>query len=128
MRDKFLGTGRPGFRPLEKIRTALRGLRYAVLLDFAVSYKLVLTVPVLASCVYYRKWLDLSEVLLATGLMVVAELFNTTVEALSDVVRPEEDQRIRVVKDIAAAAVGVSILVWAVIVLGQGFRVWQSLV
>lgn len=127
MRNKFLGTGRRGFRPLQKVRTALRGLRYAVLLDFAVSYKLVLTVLVLASCLYYRKWLDLSVVLLATALMVVAELFNTTIEALCDFVRPEADRRIRIVKDIAAAAVGVSILVWAGIVLGQGVRVWEEL-
>jgi hypothetical protein len=68
MRDKYLGTGRPGFRPLEKIRTALRGLRYAVLPDLAVSDELVRTVSVLASSVYDRRWLNLSEILLTMTL------------------------------------------------------------
>lgn len=127
MRNKFLGTGRTGFRPIQKTRTALSGLRYAALLDFAVSYKLALTVVVVWGCLYYEKWLDLSLIVLATGLMVIAELFNTAVEALCDALRPQEDQRIGIVKDIAAAAAGVSILVWSVVVLGQGIQLWKVL-
>ena len=40
MRNKFLGTGESGYRPLRKIATVFSGLRYAVLYDFSVTYKL----------------------------------------------------------------------------------------
>ena len=48
MRHKFLGTGDPGYHPLRKLRTVFSGLRYAVVYDFSVAYKLVLSALVLA--------------------------------------------------------------------------------
>ena len=49
-------------------------------------------------------------VLLASGAVITAELFNTAIEALADRVQPEPDPAIRIVKDCAAAAVLVSSL------------------
>ena len=49
MRNKFLGTGEPGYHPLRKLRVVLSGLRYAALYDFSVAYKLVLSAVVLAA-------------------------------------------------------------------------------
>jgi len=42
---------------------------------------------------------------MATGMVLVAELFNTAVEALADHLHPEQHPEIRAVKDIAAGAV-----------------------
>ena len=47
MRNKLLGTGDAGYHPLRKLRTALSGLRYAVLYDWSVTYKLIASVVVL---------------------------------------------------------------------------------
>ncbi|MDR7097313.1 hypothetical protein [Hydrogenophaga laconesensis] len=47
MRNKFLGTGEPGYHPLRKAAVVLAGLRYAALHDFSVLYKAVLSVLVL---------------------------------------------------------------------------------
>ena len=115
MRNKFLGTGQQGFRPLRKVRVVLSGLRYAILYDFAVTYKILLSVLLLAGCFYYRRWLDFGIVLVATGLMLVAEMVNTTIEALCDFLEPRENEKIGIIKDIAAAAAGISILVWCVV-------------
>ena len=123
MRNKFLGTGQQGFRPLRKMSVALSGLRYAVFYDFAVSYKLVLSILILALCFYYRQWLDFGMVLIVTGFMVVAEMFNTTIEALCDFVEPAHNEKIGIIKDIAAAATSVSILVWFVIIAIEVVRV-----
>ena len=49
MRHKFLGIGEPGWHPLRKIATVLSGLRYAVVYDFSVAYKLVLSAIVLTA-------------------------------------------------------------------------------
>ena len=48
------------------------------------------------------EWL---AVAFAVGLVLSAEAFNTAVERLADVVQPAQDERIRDVKDLAAAAV-----------------------
>jgi diacylglycerol kinase (ATP) len=125
MRNKFLGTGLQGFHPVRKVRIVLSGLRYAILYDWAVTYKIVLSSPVLLACFYYRQWLDAGLVFVATALMLVAEMFNTTIEALCDFVEPAENEKIGIIKDIAAAAAGISILIWAVVLLVEILRVWQ---
>ena len=115
MRNKFLGTGDAGYHPLRKLRTVLSGLRYAVAYDFSVAYKLVLSVVVLAMTFALRAWVNVLLVLLATGLVLVAEMFNSAIEALCDFVEERHNEKIKVIKDIAAAAVGVTILMWVVV-------------
>jgi diacylglycerol kinase (ATP) len=127
MQNKFLGTGHQGFHPLRKMRIALSGARYAVLHDFAVAYKVVLSVVILFWCFWYRQWLDFSIVFLATGMMMVAEIFNTTIEALCDFLEPQENAKIGIIKDIAAAAAGISILVWGVTLSLEAVHVWQAM-
>ncbi len=62
-----------------------------------------------------RAWVDVLLVLLATGLVLVAEMFNSAIEALCDFVEERHNEKIKVIKDIAAAAVGVTILMWVVV-------------
>lgn len=127
MRNKFLGTGEPGYHPLRKIRTVLSGLRYAVLHDFSVTYKLILSVLVLGAAFAFRQWLDALLVLVATALVLAAELLNSAVEAVCDFLETRENVRIRVIKDIAAAAAGLTILVWAVVLAVEFSRLWPRL-
>ncbi len=122
MRNKFLGTGEPGYHPLHKIRTVLSGLRYAVFYDFSVAYKLALSLVVLAVAFGLREWVDFMLVMLVTGLVLVAELFNSAIEALCDFVEERHNEKIKVIKDIAAAGVGITILLWAVILAVEAWR------
>ncbi len=127
MRNKFLGIGEPGYHPLRKLRVILNGLRYAVLHDFSVLYKVVLSAVILVWSVSLHAWLDMALIILATGVALTAELFNTAVEALCDFVEARHNENIRMIKDIAAAAAGVAILAWAV-VIGTGFiDMWPRL-
>ncbi|MFM2302652.1 MAG: hypothetical protein RLZZ135_55 [Cyanobacteriota bacterium] len=112
----------PGYHPLKKFRIILKGLHVAVVTDFSVAYKLVLSLPILAlACVFY-KWVDLTLVLLATGIMLLGELFNSAIENLCDFVEPEQNPQIGIIKDIAAAAAGIGIFVWAAILIGEGLQ------
>jgi diacylglycerol kinase len=124
MRNKFLGTGEPGYYPLRKIKVWGSGLRYAIWYDFSVAYKVVLSVVVLAFCFYFRQWIDLLMVVVVTGLMLIIEMLNTTIEALCDFVEDRENFRIKVIKDIAAAATGIAILIWLVVFLAELSRIW----
>ena len=127
MQNKFLGTGEPGFRPIRKIRGGLRGTWYAIRFDFAVAYKLALSIPLLVACFHYKQWLDFGVILVATGMMLVAEMFNTTIEALCDFLVDEQNEKIGIIKDIAAAAAGVSIFVWTAVIVTESIRVWGLL-
>ena len=65
-------------------------------------------------------WLKISllewvAVAFAIGLVFSGEIFNSAIEGLSDVVCPERDDRIKKVKDLAAAAVLVNAITAAVI-------------
>lgn len=126
MRHKFLGIGNPGYHPLRKLRTVFSGLRYAVIYDYSVAYKLVLSALVLAAAFALRAWVDLLLILVVTALVLVAEILNSSIEALCDFVETRHNERIKVIKDIAAAAVGISIFVWFVVLIVEASRFWQA--
>ncbi|PKN94717.1 MAG: diacylglycerol kinase [Chloroflexi bacterium HGW-Chloroflexi-6] len=126
MRNKFLGTGQQGFNPIRKLRIAYSGLRYAILNESSVAIEIILSALVLTACFYYRQWLDFNIVLVATGLMLIAEMVNTAIEALCDFVEAGHNEKIGIIKDVASAAVGISILVWSVTLLMEIVRLWQG--
>lgn len=127
MRNKFLGTGEAGYHPLRKIKIVLSGLRFAVLYDFSVAYKMVLSAIVLALALIFQRWVDFELILLATGLVLMAELFNSAIEAICDFLEDRENEKIRAIKDIAAAAVGISIAVWLTVIVSDLARLAVSL-
>ncbi len=124
MRNKFLGTGEPGYHPLRKLQTIYSGLHYAVVYDFSVAWKLVLSLVVLGVSMPLREWLDVLMILIATAFVLAAELFNSAIEALCDFVETRHNDKIRVIKDIAAAAVGIAMLAWLLVL---GFEVEEML-
>jgi diacylglycerol kinase (ATP) len=119
MRNKFLGTGQPGFHPFRKLKVFISGFRYAFLYDFSVAYKLVLSIVILAVCLFFHKWVDFLTIFAVTIIMLIAEMFNTTTEALCDFIETHKNEKIRVIKDIAAAATGLSILLWLVVLITE---------
>ncbi len=127
MRNKFLGTGEPGYHPLRKLAVVLAGLRYAALHDFSVLYKAVLSVLVLGLALWLRAWVDAAVILLATGVVLAAELFNTAIEALCDFVETRHNDKIGIIKDVAAAATGVAILAWAIVLAVELMELWPRL-
>lgn len=115
----------PSYRPIQKLKVILSGLHIAVVTDFSVAYKVILSVPVLGFAFFFRQWVDFSLILLAMGLMLISELFNSALEVLCDFVEPQRNEQIRIVKDIAAASAGLSILVWAIILVVESVRLLQ---
>ena len=47
----------------------------------------------------------------------MAELFNSAIEAVCDFLETRENEKIRAIKDIAAAAVGIGVVVWLTVVI-----------
>ena len=64
----------------------------------------------------FREWIDVLLILLATAFVLVAEIFNSAIEALCDFVETRENPKIKVIKDMAAAAVGIAMAVWLAVI------------
>lgn len=80
---------------------------------------LVLVAGAAAGC----SGIELALLAAAIGLVLAAELLNTAIELLTDLVCPEEDPRAAAVKDVSAAAVlvvcGVAVAVAGFLLLGR---------
>jgi diacylglycerol kinase (ATP) len=127
MRHKFLGTGEPGYHPLRKIRTIFSGLRYAVLYDFSVAWKLAVSLMVLVAALFARDWVDALLVIVVTALVLVAEIMNSAIEALCDFVETRHNEKIGIIKDIAAAGVGIAMLAWVLVLGFEVEEMWRNL-
>ena len=125
MYNKFLETGEKGYHPLRKIKVCLSGLRYAIHYDFSVAYKIYLSVGILIVSFLLRQWIDSLFILAATALVLIAEMFNSAIEALCDFIETNENHKIKVIKDISAAAAGISILLWTVVMLVELSQLWR---
>ena len=124
MRNKFLGTGESGHHPVKKIKVCLDGIYYAARFDFSFAYEMFLSIVILITCFILRQWLDFFFILTAMALVLMAELFNSAIEALCDFVEIRKNEKIKVIKDISASAVGIGILLWAIIIAVELVRLW----
>jgi diacylglycerol kinase (ATP) len=122
MENKFLGTGEEGYHPLRKLKVVFSGLRFAFVHDFSVMYKFILSIFVIIPAFMFSSLLDASLIVLATGAMLAAEMFNTAIEAICDFMETNYNEKIGIIKDIAAAATGILIFTWMFVI---GFEVYK---
>lgn len=126
MKNKFLETGEHGYHPLRKFKIIVSGLRYAVIYDFSVLYKIVISGLILIPVLLFNEWIDASIIILATGVMLAAEVFNTALEAVCDFMETRYNEKIRIIKDIAAAAAGITILTWLMVLFIEVLKVYPK--
>lgn len=126
-RNKFSGPDNRPYRPLRKFHVIMSGLRFAAINDFSVLYKLILSLLILVPVLIFNTPLDVSLLVLATGFMLAAELLNTTIESICDYIQPEFDEKIGVIKDVAAAATGIAIFAWMVVLVIELYEIWSHL-
>jgi len=120
---------RPSRSRVESFRFAFSGIWYALRTQPNTQIHAVVTVGLLA----LAAWLGLSRaewaiLALTIGLVWVAELLNTALEALMDLVSPDIHPLARVAKDVSAAAVLITaIIAVAVGLLLLGPPLWAKL-
>jgi undecaprenol kinase len=90
---------------------ALRGFAHALRSEASLRLQALAGAAAFAVLIVLRPpavWWAL--VLLASAAVVAAELFNTAIEHLADVLHPQQSPGVRVVKDCAAAGVLIAVL------------------
>jgi diacylglycerol kinase (ATP) len=95
-----------------------------VIYDFSVAWKLLVSLAVLALALLARDWVDALLIIMVTALVLVAEIMNSAIEALCDFVETRHNDKIGIIKDIAAAGVGIAMLAWLLVL---GFEVEEML-
>ena len=91
------------------------GLRFAVLYDWSVAHKLVLSAVVLMVALVIRSWVDFQLILVVTALVLVAEIVNSAIEAVCDFVKESHNHKTKVIKDMVAVVVGIIMFDWVVV-------------
>jgi diacylglycerol kinase (ATP) len=76
-------------------------------------------------CFILRQWIDFFFIFKATALVLMAELFNSTIEVLCDFIETSVNPKIKVIKDISTAAVGIGIVLWTTITSFEFVRLWH---
>ncbi len=97
---------------LFSFKYAFSGLRYVIVSQRNAWIHAVVTLLVVVVAALLKLTLqDWGILLLAIGLVWTAEIFNTAIEALVDLVSPQPHPLAKIVKDTSAAAVLVSAIV-----------------
>lgn len=113
---------------LLRLRFAVAGLGHAVRAENSFRIHLVAFLAVLLLLLILRPgpgWWAL--VLLASGGVLAAELFNTAIEHLADHLHPDVHPSIRVVKDCAAAAVLLAVLGAVAVAAALFVHLWHRM-
>ena len=107
---------------LRSYRFAWNGISHSTKHENNFRYQIIAGLVVIVAGLYLklniRSWLI---IILLIGLVLMAELFNTAIERLADIVHPEEHPEIGKVKDVAAGAVlviSVTAFIIGVIIFG----------
>ena len=104
------------YRPLKKTRVAFAGLAHVLKYDVSVTYKLLISVVLLALSVWQGHNFNAILLVIATGNVVSTELLNSSIELLCDFHTTAYNPKIKVIKDVSALAVSASIVVWVLAV------------
>jgi len=107
-------------RFLVSFRYAFRGVRWMARHEPNMRFHLLATVAVVAAAAAFRlpieQW---AALVFAIALVLLGETLNTAIEVVLDLVHPEDDERVGVVKDVAAtstAAAGSAVIACIVFV------------
>lgn len=85
---------------------ALKGLAGAVRDEAHMRFHVIAALAVVAVAAFFGVTaVEWGILVLCIALVLAAEVFNSAIERLADVAQPRHDERIRLVKDMAAGAV-----------------------
>lgn len=93
------------------VRDAWRGIVFTFKNERNFRIEIIFSVVVIGSLIFLGGgWLDFFIVLVAIFIVLIAEIVNTAIEKLVDMVQPEQHPRAGIIKDISAGFVFVSVI------------------
>lgn len=98
-----------GFSIKERLKSfvyALNGIKYTLLTqhNFQIQITLAL-IAILLGFLLEISWLEWISIIIVIGMVLAAEIFNSSIEELTNLISPEKNKIAGIVKDISAGAV-----------------------
>jgi diacylglycerol kinase len=107
---------------LKSFKYAFNGFRHLILNEHNARIHLLATVIVMAAIfLFHLTKMEATAVIIVVGMVWMAELFNSSIEKSMDFISSDHHPRIKIIKDLAAAAVlvaAITALITGVIVFG----------
>jgi diacylglycerol kinase (ATP) len=100
---------------IKSFKYAIRGLSHVVAQPNMLIHMIIAFMVILAGLALKLKNTDWILVILAIGMVLAAESFNTSIEKLTDIVSPNQNEAAGRVKDISAGAVLICAVTAAII-------------
>ncbi len=105
-----------GRRTSRSFGHAARGIVHALKTEQNLQIHVLIAIVVLGLSIYLHvSPLELAIILLAIALVLTAEVINTVVEDLLDLIHPERHPAVGLIKDVLAGAVLIAALIAAII-------------
>lgn len=91
---------------------AISGLIYAIKIERNLQIHIIVALLVLVISMFLEiSRLEMVALVFVMGLVIMSEMFNTSIEGMMDLVQSEDHIKVRIYKDVAAGAVFVSTMV-----------------
>jgi diacylglycerol kinase (ATP) len=105
------------YHPITNHLYAIRGFYDAFRLEHSLRIQFALGLTSVLVSLYIQSY-SLAVLNFIMAIFVMSgEMFNTAIERLCDLVQPEKDERVRVIKDVTAAAVLTLAVGWATLLI-----------
>ena len=90
---------------------AFKGIATAFKSEFNLRFHCIATLIVIIAAIFFQvNRMQFCVLLLCCGFVITAEIFNTAIETLTNLVSPAENNLARKTKDMAAAAVLIAVI------------------
>ena len=91
---------------------AFNGLKILFSEEHNARVHLIATIIVISASIFYKlntyEWI---AIIFSIGIVFITELFNTAIENIADFLTTEKNDKIKIIKDLSAAAVLISALI-----------------
>lgn len=102
---------------MKRFKYAFRGILFAFKTQINFRIHIIVAILVICAGFFFKiKPMEWLSIIIAISLVLAAELFNTAIETLVDLVSPDYNERAGLIKDVAAGAVLIAAL--ASIIIG----------
>ena len=110
-------TSKPSLlKVLKSIKYALNGIKHGAATQLNFKVHLIISILVIIAGIVFKisitQWL---MILIVMAMVFSAELFNTAIEGIVDIVSPEYNDKAGLIKDCAAAAVLITAIAAAIV-------------
>lgn len=91
---------------INSFKYAFNGIKEALTTEDNLAFHLIASVFVIIFAYFFKfSLIEFSIVIITISMVIMAEITNTIIEKLSDIINPEKSEKIRIIKDMSAAVV-----------------------